>query len=101
MMSTNLDGARALASARALHRRLHALGQAAAPGSLLGAVLDEIGLAERYLSIQGTPIGTVYVAFGGPGGSRICGVAPAVDDAAFERIYRSRTGRSARRAETV
>ena len=100
-MKTNLDGARALASARALHRRLHALGQAAAPGSLLGAVLDEVGLAERYLSIGETPIGTVYVAFGGHGGGCIRGVAPAVDDASFERTYRARTGRSARRAETV
>src|SRR3954469_7100427 len=101
MMSTNLDGARALASARALHRHLHQLGQAAAPGSLLGAVLDEIGLAERYLSLAGTPIGTVYVAFIGEGGQggergqdgdgslRICGVAPALDDASFERTYRA------------
>src|SRR3954469_22632812 len=98
MMSTNLDGARALASARALHRHLHQLGQAAAPGSLLGAVLDEIGLAERYLSLAETQIGTVYVAFisrgdqGGQGGPRICGVAPALDDASFEQTYRARTG---------
>jgi len=98
MMSTKIDGARALASARALHRRLHALGQATAPDSLLGAVLDELGLAERYLSITETAIGTVYVAFNG---QRICGVAPAGDDTSFERTYRARTGRSARRAEAM
>jgi O-6-methylguanine DNA methyltransferase len=97
-MNAQSDRTRALASARALHQHLHRLGQAAAPGSLLGAVLDEIGLAERYLSIAETPIGTVYVAFDG---QRICGVAPALDDASFERTYRARTGRSARRAETA
>jgi O-6-methylguanine DNA methyltransferase len=96
-MSASVDRARDLASARALHQRLRALGQAAAPGSLLGAVLEEIGLAERYFSLE-TPIGTVYVAFNG---SRISGVAPVEDDDAFERTYRARTGRSARRAETV
>jgi O-6-methylguanine DNA methyltransferase len=98
-MNADMNRAREqdLASARALHQRLRALGQAAAPGTLLGAVLEEIGLAERYLSLQ-TPIGTVYVAFNG---TRISGVAPVPDDAAFERTYRARTGRSARRAETV
>src|SRR3954447_4183258 len=75
------DRAQALAAARALHQHLHRLGQAAAPGRLVGAVLDEIGLAERYLSLAETPIGTVYVAFMGQGGQRICGVAPALDDA--------------------
>jgi O-6-methylguanine DNA methyltransferase len=95
MMSANVDRTRDLASARSLHQELRMLGQAMAPGSLLGAVLEELGLAERYLTLQ-TPIGTVYVAFNGP---RISGVAPAVDDASFERTYRARTGRSARRAE--
>lgn len=94
-MSANVDRTRDLASARALHQRLRGLGQATAPGGLLGAVLDELGLAERYLSLQ-TPIGTVYVAFDG---HRISGVAPAEDDASFERTYRARTGRSARRAD--
>jgi O-6-methylguanine DNA methyltransferase len=96
--AADADRARALGAARVLHQHLHALGQAAAPGTLLGSVLDELGLAERYLSLAGTPIGTVYVAFNG---ERIRGVAPAVDDASFERTYRERTGRSARRAETV
>ena len=94
-MSANVDRTRQLASARALYQELRMLGQATAPGGLLGAVLEELGLAERYLSLQ-TPIGTVYVAFNGP---RISGVAPAEDDASFERTYRARTGRSARRAE--
>jgi O-6-methylguanine DNA methyltransferase len=103
-MSTRADSdrAQALASARALHGHLHRLGEAAAPGTLLGAVLDELGLAERYLSLPGTPVGTVYVAFNdGANGARICGVAPAVDDASFERTYRARTGRPARRAEAA
>ena len=89
-------GERGLAAARVLHQQLRALGQAAAPGTLLGAVLDEVGLVERYLSLQDTPVGTVYVAFDG---QKIRGVAPALDDASFERTYRARTGRSARRAE--
>lgn len=86
-----------LASARALHGRLRALGLVTAPGSLLGSVLDEIGLAERYLSLQ-TPIGLVYVAFNG---DRISGVAPAEDDGAFERTYHARTGKTARRADNA
>jgi O-6-methylguanine DNA methyltransferase len=93
-MSANVDRTRDLASARTLYRQLRGLGQVEAPGGLLGSVLDELGLAERYLSLE-TPIGTVYVAFNGP---RISGVAPAEDDAAFERTYRARTGRLARRA---
>src|SRR5688572_18542948 len=88
---------RDLASARALHGRLRALGLVTAPGSLLGGVLDEIGLAERYLSLQ-TPIGLVYVAFNG---DRISGVAPATDDGTFERTYHARTGKTARRADTA
>ena len=94
-MSANVDRTRDLASARALHRRLRRLGEATAPTGVLGAVLDELGLAERYLSLE-SPIGTLYVAFNG---GRISGVAPAADDAAFERTYRARTGRSARRAD--
>jgi O-6-methylguanine DNA methyltransferase len=96
-MNAYADRARELAAARVLHRRLRELGQAMAPASLLGGVLDEVGLAERYLSLQ-TPIGQVYVAFNG---ERISGVAPAVDDATFEQTYRARTGRIARRAETA
>ena len=94
-MSPNIDRTRDLASARVLYQRLRGLGQVEAPGGLLGAVLEELGLAERYLALE-TPIGRVYVAFDG---LRISGVAPAEDDAAFERTYRARTGRSAQRAE--
>ena len=96
-MSAYDDRTRDLVAARALHGRLRALGQVRAPGSLLGSVLDEIGLAERYLSLQ-TPIGLVYVAFNG---DRISGLAPAEDDKAFERTYHQRTGKTARRAETA
>jgi O-6-methylguanine DNA methyltransferase len=87
-----------LAAARALHADLRSLGEVAAPGSLIGSVLDQLGLAEQYLSLLDTPIGTVYVAFDG---RKIRGVAPAVDDASFELTYRARTGRSARRAATA
>ena len=96
-MNANVDRTNDLAAARAFHQRLRRLGQARAPGSLLGAVLEELGLRDRYLSLQ-TPIGTVYVAFNG---LTISGVAPAEDDASFERTFRARTGRSARRAEEV
>lgn len=96
-MSAYVDRTRDLASARALHGRLRALGRVSAPGSLLGSVLDEVGLAERYLSMQ-TPIGLVYVAFNG---DRVSGVAPAQDDRAFEQTYHARTGKTARRAETA
>ena len=94
-MSAHVDRTRDLAAARALHQRLRGLEQVAAPDTLLPAVLEGLGLAERYVSLQ-SPIGTVYVAFNG---LRVCGVAPAEDDAAFERTYRARTGRTARRAE--
>src|SRR5690606_21018572 len=40
----------------------------------------------------------LYIAYHG---ARIGGVVPAVDDAAFERTYRARTGRVARRAEAA
>lgn len=96
-MNAYLERTRDLAAARALHARLRALGQATAPASLLGAVLGEIGLDERYLSIE-TPVGRIYVAFSG---QRVSGVAPAADGEAFERTYRARTGRTARRAETM
>lgn len=97
-MSTSADRAASLVAARALRQHLRDLGLAEAPASLLGNVLDRIGLAEQYLSLQGTPIGVVYVAFNG---RRISGVAPALDDASFERTFHARTGRSARRAEAV
>src|SRR3954451_19434680 len=97
-MTSPADRAQALVSARALRQHLQDLGLAVAPASLLGNVLDQIGLAERYLALADTPIGTVYVAFNG---RRICGVAPALDDASFERTYRARTGRSAQRAEAI
>lgn len=93
-MSANVEGARTLAAARALHAGLRALGAAAAPEGLLGAVLGEVGLQEQYLSLP-SPIGTVYVAFAG---QRVSAVMPAADDAAFEARFRARFGRPARRA---
>jgi O-6-methylguanine DNA methyltransferase len=96
-MSAYGDRTRDLASARALHGRLRALGLATAPSSLLSNVLDDVGLAERYVSLQ-TSIGQVYVAFNG---DRISGVAPAPDDETFERRYHARTGKTARRADST
>lgn len=95
-MSASVDRVRELASARALHGRLRDLGRVSAPDGVLGAVLGEIGLAERYFRLE-TVIGPVYVAYHG---KRIRGIAPALDDAAFERTYRARAGKAARRAET-
>lgn len=96
-MSAYVDGTRHLASARALHGRLRALGRVTAPSSLIAGVLRDLGLAEQYLSLQ-TPIGPVYVAFNG---ERISGVVPAEDDGTFEQTYRARTGKTARRAESA
>src|SRR5688500_6342547 len=97
-MNTPADRAASLVAARALRQHLHDLGLAEAPANLLGNVLDKIGLAERYLTLEGTAIGTIYVAFNG---QRISGVAPALDDASFERTFQARTGRSARRADEI
>jgi len=94
-MNVSDDRLRDLLAARALHGRLRALGDVMAPAGLLGAVLGELGLSERFVSLE-TPIGTVCVAFAD---GAITGVAPAVDDAAFVQSYRARTGRSIRRAD--
>jgi O-6-methylguanine DNA methyltransferase len=97
MMNADVDRTSGLITARALRRGLRRLGSVDAPGGLLDTVLNELGLAERYLSVA-SPIGTIYVAFNG---LRISGVAPAEDDASFERTYRARTGRTARRADSA
>jgi O-6-methylguanine DNA methyltransferase len=95
-MSANIEPGHDLAAARALHRRLRALGDVEAPAGLLPGVFEELGLGERYVSID-TPIGPVFVAYSG---RRISSVAKAADDAQFERTFRARLGRMVRRAET-
>jgi O-6-methylguanine DNA methyltransferase len=97
MMSGNVEGERGLGAARVLHGRLRTLGEVRAPGSLLGGVLGELGLGERYVSIQ-TPIGPVFVAYAG---QRISSVVPATDEDQFEQTFRRRHGRAVRRAETA
>src|SRR5262245_33180256 len=87
------DAQRALASARALHRRLRALGEVATPPTLLAAVLDELGFDARYFAMD-SPIGPVFVA---SAGQRVCAVMRALDDAHFEQAYRARFGRGVRR----
>lgn len=85
----------ALVAARALHGRLRALGDVAAPTGLLGSVLGTLRLGERYFTFE-SPIGTVYVTFCD---DVVTGVTLADDDAAFIRAYRARTARAVRRAD--
>jgi O-6-methylguanine DNA methyltransferase len=94
-MSADRELNQGLASARALHGRLRALGEIEAPTGLLGGVFAELGLGERYVSID-TPIGPVFVAYVG---QRISAVARAPDDADFEQAFRRRVGRMICRAE--
>lgn len=93
-MNERARRAAGLELARALYDDLRGLGEIRAPGGMLETVLREIGLHERYFSLE-SPIGTVYVAFSD---GRISAVAPAPDDATFERAFRARYGRPARRA---
>jgi len=75
---------------RAIETALADLGLAA-PATLAPDVLVEIGLADRFATID-SPIGPLYVAWNGRGVST---VEQAGDDAAFEARHRARTGRAA------
>ena len=65
-----------------------------APPTLAPGVLVEVGLADRYATIE-SPIGPLYVAWNGLG---ISTVEQTTHDAAFEEHHRARTGRAAYRA---
>ena len=60
-----------------------------APPNLAADVLVELGLADRYATIE-SPIGPLYVAWNGRGVST---VGLAADDAAFEAEHQRQTGR--------
>jgi O-6-methylguanine DNA methyltransferase len=68
-----------------------------APTGLSHSTLVAVGLADDYAVID-SPIGPLRVAWNGRGVSAVEG---AVNDAAFEARFRARTGRPARRRETL
>ena len=68
-----------------------------APGSLAPSVLVEVGLADRFATID-SPIGPLYVAWNGRGVST---VEQTTQDTTFEEHHRARTGREAYRAERL
>lgn len=70
-------------------RALGALGREKAPATLLPAVLERVGLADRYWRLA-SPVGPVYVAHSKAG---ISMVSRASSPAAFERRFRRRFGR--------
>jgi O-6-methylguanine DNA methyltransferase len=75
---------------------LRALREVSAP-DLSGAVLGEIGLADRYAPLD-TTLGELYVAHNARG---ISAVMFAHDDADFERMFRARFGRPAFREPSL
>jgi O-6-methylguanine DNA methyltransferase len=68
-----------------------------APPDLAHSTLVAVGLADDYALID-TPIGPLRVAWNGRG---VSAVESAVDDAAFESRFLARTGRRARRRESL
>ena len=67
------------------------------PPSLAPGVLAEVGLADRYATID-SPIGPVVVAWNGVG---VSSVSAATDHATFESSHEAQTGRRAIRAERL
>ena len=68
-----------------------------APPTLATGVMAEVGLVDRYATID-SPIGALIVAWNGIGVSEVAG---AIDDAAFEASHEDRTGRRAVHAEAL
>ena len=79
---------------RHLFEDLRGLGQVRAPASIVEAVLDEVGLGDRYASLE-TALGPVFVAWNRLGVSAVMKTATGDD---FEARFRERFGRSPRRA---
>ena len=78
--------------ARALVRDLRALGTVPAPETLQEAVLERLGLGDRYVRIQ-TPLGPVFVAFNRVG---VTEITRAGHPGVYETEYRERHGRPVR-----
>jgi O-6-methylguanine DNA methyltransferase len=73
-------------------RDLRALGKVAAPETLHDAVLDRLGLGDRYVRIQ-TPLGPVFVAFNRIG---VTEISRAGHPGVYESEFRERHGRYVR-----
>ena len=82
---------------RHLFEDLRGLGQVRAPASIVEAVLDEVGLGDRYASLE-TALGPVFVAWNRLGVSAVMKTATGDD---FESRFRERFGRSPRRASEL
>jgi O-6-methylguanine DNA methyltransferase len=79
---------------RMLAEGLHGL-RAEPPPTLRPAVLERVGLADAYTSIDG-PAGPLLVAYNGRG---ISATAPAAEEAGFAERFPTRFGRPLRRAD--
>lgn len=71
-----------------------ALAPVAAPPALVDAVLDAVGLADRYV-VRPSPAGPAFVAYNRNGISA-CELATTMDEATFVTRFRSRFGRPVR-----
>src|SRR5438874_7536407 len=79
---------------RQLLEDLRGLGQVRAPASIVEAVLDEVGLGDRYASLE-TALGPVFVAWNRQGFSAVMKTATPEE---FETRFRQRFRRSPRPA---
>jgi O-6-methylguanine DNA methyltransferase len=77
-----------------LLKDLHELSDVRAPERVIEAILDEIGLGDRYAAMD-TALGPVFVAWNRLGVSAVMKTATAEE---FEERFRERSGRSPRRA---
>lgn len=84
-------GRNVVSGGRAVVKGLRGLGEVAAPSSLLGGVLAEIGLADAYWVVE-SPLGPVYVAYNSRG---ISAVMPMKEGQSFEEVFRARFHRRA------
>jgi O-6-methylguanine DNA methyltransferase len=82
---------------RQLINDLRALGGVRAPAHVLEAVLDEVGLGDRYAALE-TALGRVFVAWNRLGVSAVMKTATPEE---FEDLFRARFHRSPRRASEL